>query len=463
MPTLFDAAKSGDLETLTTFIGDTIDINAKNESDETALTIASNYLHLSCVKALIQAGADVNIPNDTETPLSAAILGDCFNFNDSDAGLECVEVLLSAGANPNLAWDDHLTTPLQVAADSGHPNCIRALLKAGADRAITDDEGTTPLAATLTMNQEECITALLEVPYNTTLNPARYLSEFHPSDRPRVIQSFEEKDRSNLFNQSTQIIAELLYTTRTKYHVSSEVALALVKPECFALLQLTKLNSSYISLIPMDIILFALLPFVLGSVVNPTIREITLTAWLREPIISALQSFIDKHHIPMDEEILHGSGGRNVSRYREHLSADESILKARALIQRLKMITSLMALKNVLIEENNQIQAFVANSINPLATTYAKIVEKCNKELVSTTSNMNSTPQLSNVAERTEQQSQITTTNAPPFSLLFSQQNAVFNADNELNTPKTAVDAAASANTDDNDGSKSTLSSQFTL
>ena len=87
------------------------------------------------VKALIDAGADLNIQDDDgDTPLHWA----------ADGYTDIARALIDAGADLNIQDDDGWT-PLHWVAGSGYTDIARALIDAGADLNIQDDDGWTPL------------------------------------------------------------------------------------------------------------------------------------------------------------------------------------------------------------------------------------------------------------------------------------------------------------------------------
>ena len=79
---------------------------------------------LDCVKALIEAGADLNAKeNDGWTALHLAAC---------NGKLDCVKALIEAGADLN-AKDNDGWTALHLAARYGKLDCVKALIEAGAD------------------------------------------------------------------------------------------------------------------------------------------------------------------------------------------------------------------------------------------------------------------------------------------------------------------------------------------
>lgn len=79
-----------------------VPVNAVNFRNYTALVFASRDCKSECVKALIGAGADVNIMNDKlGTALMAAGESGYLGFYPAAEGVRCVRLLLNAGAQVN--------------------------------------------------------------------------------------------------------------------------------------------------------------------------------------------------------------------------------------------------------------------------------------------------------------------------------------------------------------------------
>jgi ankyrin repeat protein len=108
-----------------------IDINIKNDVDWTPLFYAVNSNNLNCTRFLIEAGADPNAKDDTDSaPLHLA------------KDVEIVKVLLKAGANPNAEGPGGYTR-LHMTKDN--LEIVKVLLKAGANPNADGGDGYTPL------------------------------------------------------------------------------------------------------------------------------------------------------------------------------------------------------------------------------------------------------------------------------------------------------------------------------
>lgn len=142
----------------------------------TPLHKASFLGHKECIKALVDAGAGVNVRNplDGSTPLHYARNADCAKIliqgymkqlldSEDNAGrtalfravdkadkkrinLGFIEFLLGAGANVNARTGNYKQTPLHKAVTHGNIDVIRLLLQYNADVTIRDERGFSPIA-----------------------------------------------------------------------------------------------------------------------------------------------------------------------------------------------------------------------------------------------------------------------------------------------------------------------------
>ena len=88
-----------------------------------------------CVVALIHAGADVNIIDNTEQ--TALHWATCYGHD------KCVQLLLDAAVDMNSKDKDGVTA-LLLAAHEGQDTCLEVLIKAGADVNVANDMNRQP-------------------------------------------------------------------------------------------------------------------------------------------------------------------------------------------------------------------------------------------------------------------------------------------------------------------------------
>ncbi len=92
----FKAAESGDEEALRQLLNQGLDVNARDEAQNTALHLATKHGHKNIMRLLIEHGADVNAQNDdASTPLHL-----------TERNMETIRMLLEAGADPNMTDKD---------------------------------------------------------------------------------------------------------------------------------------------------------------------------------------------------------------------------------------------------------------------------------------------------------------------------------------------------------------------
>jgi hypothetical protein len=127
------------------------DINAEDRAGRTALMTLDEDATPDLVRALLDAGADVKARDDEgNSALAHAAAG---------SNAEVVRRLLDAGAKINLRNEEGRTA-LMLAAEAGELENVRALVAAGADYNLKDEEGQTALDLAREGLHEE-VTALL--------------------------------------------------------------------------------------------------------------------------------------------------------------------------------------------------------------------------------------------------------------------------------------------------------------
>ena len=110
-----------------------------NEQLNKQLLEAIEDVDVASVKDLLEKGANVNT-TDTygRTPLRIAV-------DEDENATEIVKALLEKGAKPDKVRDTNMTTPLQIAAEIGNVEIVKALLDAGADVYVSNNHDKTPL------------------------------------------------------------------------------------------------------------------------------------------------------------------------------------------------------------------------------------------------------------------------------------------------------------------------------
>ena len=111
------------------------DVEKYDNPGELFLDIAQ-FGEINRVMDMIEQGIDVNYQDDTnETALYVA---------SENGQIDIVKILLENGANPNLQENVHGETPLMVATKIGRIDIMKILLENGANPLIKDYEGNTP-------------------------------------------------------------------------------------------------------------------------------------------------------------------------------------------------------------------------------------------------------------------------------------------------------------------------------
>jgi ankyrin repeat protein len=192
---LFTAAEMGLATVVRALVEAGADVNTEKDDGVTPLYIAARDGHDALVRALIEVGADVNKANDDGvTPLYMAAYygheavmralieagadinkaienGATALYIAAESDCEAmVRALIEAGADVNKASDDG-TTPLYVSTQEGHDAVVRVLIVAGADINKATDNGATPLIIAAVMGCEAMVRGLIEA--GADVNKAR--------------------------------------------------------------------------------------------------------------------------------------------------------------------------------------------------------------------------------------------------------------------------------------------------
>jgi cytohesin len=128
--------------------------NCRWGTEDSALGTAVGNGRLPVIRALVEAGADVNYPNSSgKTPLQE--IADNPKFQDAAI------LLVNHGAKVNVGAD-LWSIPLLAAADQGCVRLIAALLDHGAEIQRTDAAGNTALHHAAENGQEDAVRLLLQ-------------------------------------------------------------------------------------------------------------------------------------------------------------------------------------------------------------------------------------------------------------------------------------------------------------
>ena len=124
--------------------------------------------HLTCLAALIEAGADVNEtlgPGPTgHTPLHYHPLQHKLSFDNKmrDVHFQCIKLLVEKGADVNIR-EQNRRLALHNAAKANHVNCVELFIQSGADVNARDNMGKTPLFAAAENGRYQCIEKLVQL------------------------------------------------------------------------------------------------------------------------------------------------------------------------------------------------------------------------------------------------------------------------------------------------------------
>ena len=122
---------------LQALINQNADVNATNQTNQTALLLACEQGNRDVMNTLLGAGADFSIADmDGNTCFEHIAFNDCHH--------EMLQAIIDQGADVNVT-NQHNQTLLVLACEQGNIEIIKILLNAGADPNITDTEGNTCL------------------------------------------------------------------------------------------------------------------------------------------------------------------------------------------------------------------------------------------------------------------------------------------------------------------------------
>lgn len=169
---------SYDAELISKFISaNNIDINALNDdtnSDMNALMVAVRCGNTEIVKALINAGADIEVDINGYSALKVAAI---YGYT------EITKVLIEAGADLSSSNSSDGITPLMHAVQNDKTEIVNILIEAGVDVNETNDDRHTALKIAAMCGNTEIVKALIAAGANinmedNTFSPLMYAAEY---------------------------------------------------------------------------------------------------------------------------------------------------------------------------------------------------------------------------------------------------------------------------------------------
>lgn len=167
-PVMFASGLEGAL-CLTELIMLGCDLNLKDSFDNTALHHASTAGSLSALQLLIEPVVTLRVRSDKVIPtavLVGASNGASINAQNgagrtaihiaaNSGHLSCVQYLISQGAEINITDTRFRMTPLHLSAAAGNEKIVKVLLEKGADVSAVDSKGRTAFMCCSTKSCEE--------------------------------------------------------------------------------------------------------------------------------------------------------------------------------------------------------------------------------------------------------------------------------------------------------------------
>jgi hypothetical protein len=163
-------------------------LQAQHYSFPNTLSLAASKGYKEIANLLIEAGSDVNAINDAQET--------CLHEAARTGYADVVELLLEKEANPDLARLHDGSTPLHLAAERGHVDAVKALVRL-AFVSVSDDLGQTPLHRACKGGHEAVVHLLLDADANVLAQ------DFEQKTPLALVGGFSDKTRLHMQEQAT--------------------------------------------------------------------------------------------------------------------------------------------------------------------------------------------------------------------------------------------------------------------
>ncbi|RSL68931.1 hypothetical protein CEP54_002567 [Fusarium duplospermum] len=199
------AVRLGHVDQVKALIDAGADVNIKRKSGGSVLSVAANT---EIVDLLVRAGADVHA---TDANGIAAL-----HLAAGNNETEIVEKLLSMGARANARSFHGGPTPLHMAAQNNSADVARLLCSLGGDIEAKDNSGRSPLNIAIHFNSHHTIAVLLELGADYLSQDhgklfLRYAAKYGDEETLRILATFEPEgiDINAVVNRKGQTASEI--------------------------------------------------------------------------------------------------------------------------------------------------------------------------------------------------------------------------------------------------------------